>query len=92
MQRHVATYFRHGHGAGASLLRAAARRAKNSMAYSPGDPLHGFMLAVAATTIFSIANTIAKFLTTDLSAVQINWMRYLIFTIITLAISARSSD
>jgi drug/metabolite transporter (DMT)-like permease len=60
------------------------------MSSQPDDPMRGILLVVGATTIFSIADTIAKFLTTDLSAVQINWMRYLIFTIMALVISKRS--
>ena len=54
------------------------------------SPLRGIVMILAATTIFSIADTIAKFLTAELAAVQINWTRYLVSTCMALAISLRS--
>lgn len=57
---------------------------------SPDSPLRGILLILAATTIFSTADTIAKFLTAELAAVQINWTRYLVSSVMALAISLRS--
>jgi drug/metabolite transporter (DMT)-like permease len=56
----------------------------------PDSPSRGILLILAATMIFSIADTIAKLLTADLAAVQINWTRYLVSSIMALAISVRS--
>ncbi|MSP29552.1 MAG: EamA family transporter [Acetobacteraceae bacterium] len=72
------------------LAVRSAVRAKNAMSSPPDASLRGIVLILIATTIFSIADTIAKLLTTDLSAVQINWMRYLIFAAMALTISVRS--
>lgn len=61
------------------------------MASNPDDPLRGIALFLAATTLFAVADTIAKFLTTELPVVQINWMRYLIFAVMALLLSTRTS-
>lgn len=58
---------------------------------NPDDPLRGIALFLAATTLFSVADTIAKFLTADLPIVQINWMRYLIFAAMALVLSTRTA-
>lgn len=58
---------------------------------NPDDPLRGIALFLAATTLFAIADTIAKFLTTELPIVQINWMRYLIFAAMALLLTTRTS-
>ena len=57
----------------------------------PDDPLRGIALFLAATTLFAVADTIAKYLTAELPIVQINWMRYLIFAGMALLLSTRSA-
>ena len=61
------------------------------MTTHPDDPLRGIGLFLAATTLFAVADTIAKFLTAELPIVQINWMRYLIFAVMALLLSTRTS-
>lgn len=61
------------------------------MTTHPDDPLRGIGLFLAATTLFAVADTIAKFLTAELPIVQINWMRYLIFAAMALLLSTRTS-
>lgn len=60
------------------------------MTSPPDDPLRGIALFLAATTLFAVADTIAKFLTAELPVVQINWMRYLIFAAMALVLSTRT--
>ena len=43
------------------------------------DPMRGIALSLTATLLFAIADTIAKFLSTGLPIIQINWVRYVIF-------------
>lgn len=61
------------------------------MTTHPDDPLRGIGLFLAATILFAVADTIAKFLTAELPIVQINWMRYLIFAAMALLLSTRTS-
>jgi drug/metabolite transporter (DMT)-like permease len=55
------------------------------------EPLRGIALYIGATLVFTIADTIAKSLTTSLPAVQITWMRYIVFTLVALVMTWRRS-
>ncbi|HUZ64860.1 MAG TPA: DMT family transporter [Acetobacteraceae bacterium] len=46
------------------------------------NPLRGIALIVAATICFSLSDTLAKYLTSGLPAVEIAWVRYVVFTLL----------
>ena len=43
------------------------------------DPIRGILLTLSATILFTVSDTLAKFLSTELPVVQISWIRYVIF-------------
>ena len=53
------------------------------------EPLRGIGLYLLSGIVFIIADTIAKLLTTSLPAVQITWMRYIVFTLFALMMTWR---
>ncbi|MSO90599.1 MAG: DMT family transporter [Acetobacteraceae bacterium] len=55
------------------------------------EPLRGITFYIMATIIFTVADTIAKTLTCCLPAVQITWMRYIVFTGFALMMTWRRS-
>lgn len=46
------------------------------------DPLRGIALMVAATVCFSLSDAMAKYLVTSVPAIEIAWIRYIVFTLI----------
>jgi len=60
------------------------------MTSPPDNPPRGIVLYVLATMAFCIADTIAKILSASLPIVQINWMRYLVFAGMALALTLQS--
>jgi len=54
------------------------------------NPLLGITLALASTLLFSLSDATAKFLTGSLPAVEIAWIRYLIFMGFALALTVGS--
>ncbi len=63
----------------------------------PGEPpvqedaLRGIALSLSATALFSVADTIAKFLSTQLPIVEIAWIRYVIFVCVAASLAWRAS-
>lgn len=55
------------------------------------EPLRGIGLFLISSIVFCIADTIAKWLSTDLPIVQITWMRYVVFTLFALILTWRRS-
>lgn len=56
--------------------------------FSKGDgATKGVLLIVAATVFFCISDAASKFLTVDLGAIQIAWIRYVVFVAIVLPIA-----
>ncbi len=53
------------------------------------NPNRGIMLMVAATILFSLSDTLAKYLTGALPAVEIGWIRYVVFVLLALSPLAR---
>ena len=53
------------------------------------EPMRGILLLLAALTIFSVSDAIAKKLGQTLPAVEIAWLRYLAFLALTLLATAR---
>jgi drug/metabolite transporter (DMT)-like permease len=45
-------------------------------------PLRGIALFVAATMLFSLSDTMAKYLTASLPAIEIAWVRYVVFVLL----------
>src|SRR5579875_152679 len=48
------------------------------------DPLRGILLLVAAMLLFSLSDATAKFLSQALPAIEIAWLRYLVFVLLML--------
>jgi drug/metabolite transporter (DMT)-like permease len=53
-------------------------------------PLRGIALFIAATICFSTSDTMAKVLSTDLPAIEIAWIRYIVFVILASGLVYRS--
>jgi len=45
------------------------------------DPIRGIALSVGSTVLFAISDAIAKVLTADLPAIEIAWLRYVVFVL-----------
>ena len=56
------------------------------------DPIRGILLTLGATILFTVSDTLAKFLSTELPVVQISWIRYVIFVGFAAALSWRASS
>ncbi len=48
------------------------------------NPLRGIALMVAATVCFSLSDAMAKYLVASVPAIEIAWIRYIVFTLIAL--------
>jgi drug/metabolite transporter (DMT)-like permease len=55
----------------------------------PDDPIRGIVFTVLATMFFASADTISKYLSNSLPIVEFIWIRYLLFLVLALAVSAR---
>jgi drug/metabolite transporter (DMT)-like permease len=53
-------------------------------------PLRGIALLVGATALFSMSDTTAKYLTGSLPAIEIAWVRYVVFTLLAAGVAVRS--
>jgi drug/metabolite transporter (DMT)-like permease len=53
------------------------------------DPIRGIALSLGATVLFGTADTIAKFLAASLPVVEIQWIRYVIFLGMAIALARR---
>ncbi len=53
------------------------------------QPLRGIALMIGATICFSLSDTMAKYLVGNLPAVEIAWIRYVVFTLLALGPLAR---
>lgn len=53
------------------------------------NPLRGIALMIAATICFSLSDTMAKYLVGSVPAVEIAWIRYIVFTLMALSPLAR---
>jgi drug/metabolite transporter (DMT)-like permease len=53
-------------------------------------PLRGIALLVSATVLFSMSDTTAKYLTGSLPAIEIAWVRYIVFTMLAAGVAVRS--
>jgi drug/metabolite transporter (DMT)-like permease len=53
-------------------------------------PLRGIALLVGATVLFSMSDATAKYLTGSLPAVEIAWVRYIVFTMLAAGVAVRS--
>ena len=56
------------------------------------DPIRGILLTLSATILFTVSDTLAKVLSTELPVVQIAWIRYVIFVGFAAALSWRASS
>ena len=56
------------------------------------DPLRGIVLSLGATVLFSVGDTIAKLLSTQIPIVEIAWMRYVIFVGFAASLAWRASS
>ena len=54
------------------------------------DPLRGIALHSGATVLFAVADTTAKFLSTSLPVVEIQWIRYVLFFGLAVLLAARA--
>jgi len=55
------------------------------------DPIRGIVLTLGAVTVFAIADTLAKYLAATLPVVEIQWIRYVIYLGLALALASRSA-
>ena len=53
-------------------------------------PLRGIAMLVAATVLFSLSDATAKYLTGTLPAIEIAWVRYVVFTLLAAGVAVRS--
>jgi drug/metabolite transporter (DMT)-like permease len=53
------------------------------------DPIRGIVLAVFATMLFATADTIAKYLSNSMPIVEFIWIRYVLFVVFAVGLSAR---
>ncbi|HVZ08899.1 DMT family transporter [Rhodopila sp.] len=53
------------------------------------DPVRGIAFTVVATMLFAASDTIAKYLSNTLPIVEFIWIRYLLFLVMALVLSAR---
>ena len=60
------------------------------MIFPPDNAPRGILFYVLATMLFCIADAIAKILSVSLPIIQINWMRYLIFALMAVALTLQN--
>ena len=54
------------------------------------DPLRGIALHSGATVLFAVADTTAKFLSTSLPVIEIQWIRYVLFFVLAAILASRA--
>ena len=54
------------------------------------NPLRGIAFLVMATLFFSSSDAMAKYLSQGMPAIEIAWVRYVVFTVFAIAVGARS--
>ena len=55
------------------------------------DPIRGILLTLGATILFTLSDTMAKFLSTEMPVIQIAWIRYVIFVSFAFTLAWRAS-
>jgi drug/metabolite transporter (DMT)-like permease len=53
------------------------------------DRLRGVLLVVGATITFSLSDTTAKYVTQTLPAIEVTWVRYVVFVLLAASLAAR---
>jgi drug/metabolite transporter (DMT)-like permease len=54
------------------------------------DPLRGIVLVIAATVFFSLSDATAKYVSETLPVIEVAWVRYVVFVVLTLLPAVRN--
>ena len=71
-----------------ALARPAVPSAFPASAVAPGrrvgdDPLRGILMVVGASMVFSLSDATAKYVTNTVPVIEVAWVRYLVFVLLT---------
>ena len=73
------------------VICKAGAAAENSAAARPERTLVGVLALLACTALFPVSDTAAKILTSDLPPLEVAWLRYFVFMVMTVPILLRGS-